>query len=99
MIMSRDESRLLSPGEIIKDTYVVDRFLGSGAFAEVYRVTHKYLGMQAMKVLKPHAVKDEGLKLFLSEATILTNITAYLRAILQCAMVYSRHIHWKSYTN
>lgn len=73
--MSRDESRLLSPGEIIKDTYVVDRFLGSGAFAEVYRVTHKYLGMQAMKVLKPHAVKDEGLKLFLSEATILTNIT------------------------
>ena len=75
MIMSRNESRLLSPGEIIKDTYVVDRFLGSGAFAEVYRVTHKYLGMQAMKVLKPHAVKDEGLKLFLSEATILTNIT------------------------
>jgi transitional endoplasmic reticulum ATPase len=73
--MSRNESRLLSPGEIIKDTYVVDRFLGSGAFAEVYRVTHKYLGMQAMKVLKPHAVKDEGLKLFLSEATILTNIT------------------------
>jgi transitional endoplasmic reticulum ATPase len=65
----------LSPGEIIKDTYVVDRFLGSGAFAEVYRVTHKYLGMQALKVLKPYAVKDEGLKLFLSEATILSNIT------------------------
>jgi len=75
MMMSRDESKLLSPGEIIKDTYVVDRFLGSGAFAEVYRVTHKYLGMQAMKVLIPHAVKDEGLKLFLSEATILSNIT------------------------
>ncbi len=75
MQMYRDQGKLLSPGEIIKDTYVVDCYLGSGAFAEVYRVTHKYLGMQAMKVLKPHAVRDEGLKLFLSEATLLANMT------------------------
>jgi hypothetical protein len=30
----------------------VERFLGEGAFAEVYRVQHRFLGRQAMKVLK-----------------------------------------------
>ena len=44
--------RLLEDGMMIRDTYEVDRFLGEGAFAEVYRVKHKVFGRQAMKVFK-----------------------------------------------
>ena len=44
--------RLLEDGQIIRDTYEVERFLGEGAFAEVYRVRHRFLGRQAMKVFK-----------------------------------------------
>ena len=40
---------LLAPGNSIKDTYVVECFIGAGAFAEVYRVKHKFLGLQAIK--------------------------------------------------
>ena len=38
--------------EGIKDTYEVERFLGGGMFADVYRVNHRFLGRQAMKVFK-----------------------------------------------
>ena len=44
--------RLLEDGQMIRDTYEVERFLGEGAFAEVYRVKHRFLGRQAMKVFK-----------------------------------------------
>lgn len=37
---------------MIRDTYEVERQLGEGAFAEVYRVRHRFLGRQAMKVFK-----------------------------------------------
>ena len=43
---------LLAEGQVVRDTYTVERFLGEGAFAEVYRVQHRFLGRQAMKVLK-----------------------------------------------
>jgi len=43
---------LLEDGQMIRDTYEVERFLGEGAFAEVYRVKHRFLGRQAMKVFK-----------------------------------------------
>ena len=43
---------LLEEGTRIRDTYEVERFLGEGAFAEVYRVNHRFLGRQAMKVFK-----------------------------------------------
>ena len=42
--------RLLEDGQTIRDTYEVERFLGEGAFAEVYRGKHRFLGRQAMKV-------------------------------------------------
>jgi len=42
---------LLAEGTKIRDTYEVERFLGEGAFAEVYRVNHRFLGRQAMKSL------------------------------------------------
>lgn len=44
---------LFDEGKIIHDVYEIDRFLGEGAFAEVYRVKHKFLSRQAMKVFKP----------------------------------------------
>ena len=44
--------RLLNEGQIIRETYETLRFLGEGAFAEVYRVKHLFLGRQAMRVFK-----------------------------------------------
>ena len=66
---------LISDGKIIKNTYEVDRLIGSGTFGEVYRVTHKYLGNQALKVLKPDMLKEAEQNTFINEATILSNIT------------------------
>jgi len=68
-------NHLLAPGEIIKETYTVDRFIGTGAFAEVYRVKHKFLGMQALKVLKPAVFNKEEQSSFILEATILSHLT------------------------
>ena len=69
------KNSLIAPGETIKKTYVVDCFIGAGAFAEVYRVKHKFLGLQALKVLKPDAFKKEEQSTFISEATILSHLT------------------------
>ena len=66
---------LISDGKIIKNTYEVDRLIGSGTFGEVYRVTHKFLGNQALKVLKPDMLKEAEQNTFINEATILSNIT------------------------
>ena len=41
----------LQRGDIIRDTYTVEQHLGSGAFGDVYLVRHRYMGMQAMKIL------------------------------------------------
>ena len=43
---------LLHEGQIVRDTYEVERLLGEAAFAEVYRVRHRFLGRQALKVFK-----------------------------------------------
>lgn len=43
---------LLQEGQQVRNTFLVERFLGEGAFAEVYRVHHRFLGRQAMKVFK-----------------------------------------------
>ncbi len=65
---------LLEEGTKIRNTYEVERFLGEGAFAEVYRVKHKFLGRQAMKVFKqPSADTGEVVKM-LGEAILLSRI-------------------------
>lgn len=72
MSVSAPEPRL-EVGEKVRETYVVERLLGSGAFSSVYLVRHRFLGLQAMKVfatgpgLPP---VDE----ILNEAQILTNL-------------------------
>lgn len=68
-------SHLFKPGEMIKDTYEIDRFIGEGAFAEVYRAKHKYLGLQALKIMKPGILRDVDHSSFISEATILSKFT------------------------
>lgn len=65
---------LLQEGEVIHDVCEVDRFLGEGAFAEVYRVNHKFLGRQAMKIFKSPSKSLQEVEDKLSEAIILSRI-------------------------
>ena len=66
--------QLLSEGAKIRDTYEVERFLGEGAFAEVYRVNHRFLGRQAMKVFKQTNLSVEEVTKMLGEAILLSRI-------------------------
>ncbi|MBD0735322.1 serine/threonine-protein kinase [Streptomyces sp. CBMA29] len=64
---------LLREGQRAGAGYVVERFLGEGAYAEVYRVRHRYLGRQAMKVFKrlgSRAAVEE----MLAEAVLLSRL-------------------------
>ena len=47
----RPITKKIPSGTRIRETYTVERYLGSGRFSDVYLVRHRYLGMQAMKVL------------------------------------------------
>lgn len=64
---------LLQPGDRVSDTLVVDRLLGEGAFAEVHRVQHRYLGWQAMKVFKRVASTAQT-RAMLGEARLLSTL-------------------------
>jgi serine/threonine-protein kinase len=66
--------RLLEEGEVIRETYEVERFLGQGAFAEVYRVKHRFLGRQAMKVFKRVGMGLDEIQDMLGEAILLSRI-------------------------
>ncbi|WP_280272443.1 serine/threonine-protein kinase [Nocardia wallacei] len=65
--------RLLREGQRIGGTYEVERFLGEGAFAEVYRVRHRILGRQAMKVFKRTGTAAENEDM-LGEAIMLSQM-------------------------
>ena len=65
---------ILSEHMNIRDTYEVERFLGEGAFAEVYRVKHRFLGRQAMKVFKAAGMTLEDIEDALGEAIMLSQI-------------------------
>jgi eukaryotic-like serine/threonine-protein kinase len=75
--------RLLDEGQIIRDTYEVERFLGEGAFAEVYRVRHLFLGRQAMKVFKRVGMSIDDINEMLGEAILLSSIGVNLEIILR----------------
>ena len=66
--------RLLNDGQVIRETFEVERFLGEGAFAEVYRVRHRFLGRQAMKVFKRVGMNLDEIQEMLGEAILLTHI-------------------------
>lgn len=65
---------LLQEGEKIKGTYEVERFLGEGAFAEVYRIRHRFLGRQAMKLFKRVGMTQDEIEEILGEAILLSRI-------------------------
>lgn len=65
---------ILSDGQEIKGTYEIERFLGEGAFAEVYRVKHRFLGRQAMKVFKRTGMTQVEIETMLGEAILLSKI-------------------------
>jgi serine/threonine protein kinase len=64
---------LLSSGTRINETLVVDRLLGEGAYAEVHRVRHEFLGWQAMKLFKRVATLNET-HAMLDEARLLSTL-------------------------
>ena len=61
--------RRLPPDLVLRDTYTVIRYLGSGAFGDVYQVRHRYMGIQAMKVIPATGSGDP-----FAEAFILTKV-------------------------
>jgi serine/threonine protein kinase len=65
---------ILEEGQKIRDTYEVERFLGEGAFAEVYRVKHRFLGRQAMKVFKASGMTLSDIEDIMGEAIMLSRI-------------------------
>lgn len=71
---SKVDMHLLKDGQIIRETYEVERYLDEGAFAEVYRVQHRFLGRQAMKVFKQAEMEIKEVEEMLGEATLLSRI-------------------------
>ena len=65
---------LLQEGQIIRGTYEIERLLGEGAFAEVYRVKHRFLGRQAMKVFKMVGMTVKEIEQLLEEAVMLSRL-------------------------
>ena len=65
---------LLEDDQMIRDTYRVERLLGKGAFAEVYRVVHPFLGRQAMKVFRRRGLSTDDLEKALGEAVLLSRL-------------------------
>jgi serine/threonine-protein kinase len=70
----RPVTNKIPDGARIRDTYTVDRHLGSGRFSDVYLVRHRYLGMQAMKVLVEDFEQEVGHEAF-RESFLLSRIT------------------------
>ena len=73
--MSSKPSHLLRKGETVLDTYTIEFFLGQGAFGEVYRVKHKFLGIQALKIFKAEVSAQTDLEAVAEEARILSTLT------------------------
>ncbi len=65
---------ILEPGQRVRDTYEVERLLGEGAFAEVYRVKHRFLGRQALKVFKARGTTFADIERDLAEALLLSQL-------------------------
>ena len=61
-------------GDLVRGTYHVEGHLGSGAFGDVYLVRHRYMGMQALKVLGRSA-SEEDLQTGLNEAFLLSRLS------------------------
>jgi serine/threonine protein kinase len=65
---------LLTDGMWPNDSYEVEAFIGEGAFAEVYRVRHKFLERRAMKIFKAPGSSSDELAEMLREAVLLSKM-------------------------
>ena len=59
----------------IRDTYTVVDYLGQGAFGCVYKVRHKFLGIQALKIFHPGSIPPEQEPELFTEAFMLSKFT------------------------
>ena len=73
--MKQKTETIVKQGDVINDTYTVQRFIGRGAFGEVYRVKHKFMGVQVIKILKEDYIANSDLDIVTKEARILANLT------------------------
>lgn len=73
--MARNISKILDKGDLINNTYTVQFFIGQGAFGEVYRVSHKYLGTLVLKVFKLEYARQADIETIVREAKILMRLT------------------------
>ena len=65
----------LARGYVIDGTYEVLFYIGEGAFGEVYRVQHKYLGVQVFKLFKEDFEKVVNIEEISLEARMLSKVT------------------------
>jgi len=68
-------SEELEKYSVIKGTYTIDSLLGKGAFGKVYKVRHKYLGIQALKIFNPGVISKATEGDLFNEAFLLSKIT------------------------
>ena len=73
--MKKKRGELLKKGEVVNNTYEVQCFIGNGAFGETYRVKHKFMGIQVIKVFKEDYVENTDLDIVTNEARILSKLT------------------------
>lgn len=71
--MPRPET--LPRGELINNTYEVKVPIGEGAFGETYRVRHKHLGTQVLKLIKADKADNMEVTEIIQEAQVLSRIT------------------------
>jgi serine/threonine protein kinase len=67
-------AHILYEGLMLPTQHLVERFLGEGAFAQVYRVRHRVFGRQAMKVFKQPVQPQQDITGMLSEGILLSKI-------------------------
>jgi len=66
---------ILKKNDKINETYEVQCHIGQGSFGEVYRVKHKYLGLQVLKVFKKEYAAQADIEILTKEAKILSQLT------------------------
>jgi serine/threonine protein kinase len=75
----------LSRGQVIDDTYHILFYIGEGAFGEVYRVHHKYLGTQVLKLFKENNNDKDKMDEMVREARVLSKIMhANIVRVFEC---------------
>lgn len=65
----------LKRGQVIDGTYEILFYIGEGAFGEVYRVQHKYLGVQVFKLFKEDFENAVDIQEVSREARVLSKVT------------------------